>query len=126
MKPFNLERALAGGKVVTHDSPVIELKFLEKAPKDQCVVAVVDCGDGYIHSEIFGEDGERYSQEYSSAPLTMATKKRTFWVSMFRDTHTLEKFIGMGVFKTEAEAKASSKCYKESEIIGVFPLEIEE
>jgi tRNA A37 threonylcarbamoyladenosine modification protein TsaB len=126
MKPFNLERALAGDKVVTHDSPVIEIHVLDTAHEDQSVVAVVDCGDGQIYSEIFGKDGKRYDHEYCSAPLKMATTKRTVWVNVYKllDEYVTPRITVYPNKHAALQFGSEEKGYGVH--LGAFPLEIEE
>ena len=85
MKPFNLERALAGDKVVTRDGrEVVQLFYADKVIDDNDkVVAVVD---GLV--ETYTPDGFYYSTKKECIfDLFMATTtvKVERWVNMYKD-----------------------------------------
>lgn len=87
-KPFNLERALAGDKVITRDGrEVVQLFYADKASEDnEKVIAVVD---GII--EKYQTNGAYYSHETEyrhdlfMAPTTVKVER---WVNVYADGHS--------------------------------------
>lgn len=77
MKPFDLEAALAGAKVITKDGR--EVKQLTKFDTDisRCLVGVVD----KLLLSWF-EDG-RYERNGSNSDLFMASTTRAVWIARY-------------------------------------------
>lgn len=110
MKPFNLERALAGDKVVTRDGrEVSELRFLQSvSPNGYCVVAVID-GDPFL----FLQNGKITSINHFDLFMAPKTVKR--WVN----------FYPTDCFSYPIEEDAKTYAYKNAIAIAV-PVEFEE
>jgi hypothetical protein len=86
MKPFNLERALAGDPVVTRDGQKVQrvVHLPEVSDKDYCVIAVID---GAIH--VFDEHGMNLpGGGIATKDLFMASCKRTVWVNLYEVSAT--------------------------------------
>lgn len=82
MKPFDLEKALAGEPVVTrHGQPVTQVTKFD-ANSGYCIAAVVD---GEI--ETFSLDGKFRIEDTSRYDLFMATKtvKKEGWVVLYKN-----------------------------------------
>lgn len=77
MKPFDLEKALAGEAVITRDGR--EATQITKFNVDRrlCICAVIS---GRIHS--FATDGSCMDYE-TDRDLFMAPKKHVYWVNMY-------------------------------------------
>lgn len=105
MKPFNLEEALAGKKVVTRDGrKVISIHYIPSSPYALKVVAVIEGA--------FNEYRYYYNGCYdtsvtgTSHDLFMAPEKKEVWVNLCFSNE--EFYLGFrvsgGVYKTEQEA----------------------
>lgn len=103
MKPFNLERALAGAPVVTRKgAPVIEIHHFAKVENgDLSVYAIVD---GYVR--IFTKRGAYCLGVEHAFDLFMAPVKRVGWVNIYLDGHADGwSHCGQVVYTSEEEAK---------------------
>lgn len=121
MKPFNLERALAGDPVVNADGDeYIEFRHLPSA-RDGYQVVCVRKHSGYL--ACFTED----ARDYPGHPplLFMAPKKRTVWGRLLRNRHDGVLFFLHTVFESK-ELADRIEANNRSEIVGTYPIEIEE
>ena len=107
MKPFDLEKALAGEPVVTRNGkPVTELHCFKTAEGPYNVCAVVD---GVVM--VLTAKGVYYSVEEGrvvehSFDLFMAPTKRVGWVNIYLDGHADGwSHCGQVVYASEEEAK---------------------
>lgn len=84
LKPFNLERALAGDPVVTRDGrKVLEImKF--SSPFLYPVMALVEDKYNSTDSEKFTIEGKLFTEKCSDCDLFMATTKKTYWVNVYK------------------------------------------
>lgn len=78
MKPFDLERALAGDPVVTRDGRHCEVVGLWKEGGSYSLIV----GIGEFLTR-FTVSGMRYLAGTSPSDLFMAPKKRTVWVNLY-------------------------------------------
>lgn len=80
MKPFNLEAALSGAKVVTRDGrEVTEIYLFKNTAIEYPLAAIIDGG---VHC--FSKSGSDYSNnEESGYDLFMAGTKREGWVNIY-------------------------------------------
>lgn len=81
MKPFDLERAKAGAKLVTRDGR--EARFVAHVPEchqDYRVVAVIGGDD---EPSMFAENGSLYSGAEYGDDLLMAPETRTVYVNLY-------------------------------------------
>lgn len=115
MKPFNLEEALSGKKVVTRDGREVTELHLFKVNMDFPLSVVVD-----KHIESFTKDGQYYYETGSESPfdLFMASGKVTKWVNVYLDR---EIQVGAIPFDSEAEAKEFADRY----LIATVPITFE-
>lgn len=110
MKPFDLEKALAGEPVVTRDGrPVTQVTRFDVNNERYCIAAVVDS-----NIETFSIDG-KFRIEYPSIyDLFMAPKtvKKEGWINLYRsDSEEIAAFTGNAYnTKEAAEEVASPKC----------------
>jgi hypothetical protein len=99
MKPFNLEAALAGAKVITGlGKPATDIAYLPSVNSPYKVGAVIDGGIRY-----FTETGR--ISKYSPNPLLdlfMAPVKKEGWINIH-----IGRMTGQFIYKTEGEARAS-------------------
>ncbi len=82
LKPFNLEKALAGEKVVTRDGRnVVEIVKLSKAVGSQSVIAVKEDGSWASYTS----DGYSWAEgSLSDNDLFMAPTKKQGWVNIYK------------------------------------------
>ena len=80
MKPFNLERALAGDPVVTKAGEPVEQLHKFDTIDMKCIFGVVE---GEVYSWRIG--GEFYEEGESDKDLFMATKKCSGWINISKD-----------------------------------------
>jgi hypothetical protein len=100
MKPFNLEEALAGAKVITGGEKLVtDIVYLPSATGVYKVCAVID-GDILY----FTVDGHFRDKAHDFIrDLFMATVKSEGWINIYK-----RRKLGYRVHKTEEEAQASS------------------
>lgn len=108
MKPFNLERALAGDPVVTRDGrKVEEVTMLKKADVQKKVIAVID---GYIRS--YYPHGTRQGDQSMilSHDLFMAPVKKTYYTNVYSRVNPLTGQLHVWTGKTcESEEEAMER-----------------
>ena len=99
LKPFNLERALAGDPVVTRSGEEVESFHLVDANINYPLVVYIK---GYMEIEEFTKKGSFYSYEKDSdKDLFMAQVKKEGWVNLYYDT----SIYGTNcIYKTKQEA----------------------
>lgn len=123
MKPFDLERALAGDPVVTRDGREVPwLAYCHEAHVSQRVVALIK---GSRELDFFNTNGRATPYAEHKNDLFMAPKKRTVWVNLFRRASGCEIFAGSKTFDSQETASACERSYQGS-LIGAFPIEVEE
>jgi len=86
MRKFNLERALAGDKVVCRDgSKVIELKYFDNSHRGQRLVGIVEDSDGDIDICWWNDQGRFINFESEAEyDLFMAPTEKTYYVNVYR------------------------------------------
>lgn len=127
MKPFNLEKALAGDPVVTRcGEPVHDLHYLEHSRMSQKLVAVVNGTPFYANDDGTYQLGRKESQY----DLFMAPVKRTVWGVMYRDCADDNGKLYLHPFLYPTEENARSEIERPinaaKKAIKVFPIEWEE
>ena len=81
MKPFNLERALAGDTVCFRDgSPVLHVFYGDKLPKSRCVVVFAKNGYEQKYPESGRWEDDSYESQYD---LFMVSEKKTFYQAVY-------------------------------------------
>lgn len=115
MKPFDLQAAFAGAKVVTRDGrEATQLTHFQNLCEDEdSVFAVID---GKVYS--FLENGRYYSSEDNALDLFMATITRKLWINIYLDR---DHYTAGYLYDTEDAAK--SKIY--SKCVATVPIEFE-
>ncbi len=99
LKPFNLEKALAGEKVVTRDGRnVVEIVKLNKTEVSRSVIAVIEGQTWYAYTV----DGRYGTQQYSPFDLLMVSTKKQGWINIY-DNNPTE--TGRRIFSTKQEAE---------------------
>lgn len=83
MKPFNLEKALAGDPVVTRDGKTVsEIVHLKTVPASQCIIFVID-GRAHECSEsgkfYFDQDVESVNDLFMAPKIVM----REGWINIY-------------------------------------------
>ena len=101
LKPFNLEKALAGEKVVTRDGrEVTQLTKFDNVTDNEFILVGVLCGS--LH--VFTIDGRFSAGEARPADLFMAPKMKTVYINYYSDTQTAFQYSK----KEYAEAAAAT------------------
>lgn len=112
MKPFNLEAAKNGAKLVTGEGEparILCYDFLlynfEKEILVKCIAAAIkskinDCECEYVH--FFNYDGENLLE--SNSKLFIETKKKQGWINILREKNSGTLFSGT-IYDTEEKAK---------------------
>ena len=124
MKPFNLEKALAGEPVVTREGiPATDFHYYEGERSVFNICALVDGRVGR-----FTADG--YSHTDNMSDLFMAPAKRTMWGIMYRDCADDNGKLYLHPFIYPTEENARSEIERPinagKKAIKVFPIEWEE
>jgi hypothetical protein len=88
MKPFDLQKALAGAPVITMSGEkVVELHHLKATNK----LAVIREDFGQLSNSWYGLNGSFYNTKVSSPlDLVMATTKKHYWVDVLRDSQHVD------------------------------------
>jgi len=86
MKPFNLERALAGEPVITRNGKkVTELLLFKSGKLIQPLFGIIEGEEGYF---CFNKDGMyNISSTEASYDLFMALEKKSVWVNVYEDSN---------------------------------------
>lgn len=114
MKPFNLERAVAGEKVVTRDGrEVTQLTKFDAKDTTYALIGVVDASLQSWTLEGVFEKGET-----SNADLFIAPKTVKRWVNFYSDGTTIS-------FDSKESAKEVN-CWHSKPIAIAVPVEFEE
>ena len=122
MKPFNLEKALAGEPVVTRDGiPATDFHYFEREKSVFNVCALVD---GIVGR--FTADG--YSHTDNMSDLFMAPARRTMWGVLYRSDYTGGLHLLPDIYPTEEKARWEMKRLSNAgnKAIMFFPIELEE
>lgn len=107
MKPFDLEKALAGAPVVTRDGREVTSIVLMDAVKEKLPLIVVvgglveqvsKCGKWHRDVSVHGGD------------LFMATVKREGWVNVYADSIGMEKISRIWPTENEAVDAKNGNC----------------
>ena len=124
MKPFNLERALAGDPVVTRDGrDVVWLAYCEKARVYQLIVLV----DGMASVMVFSPNGKYYETDDGSAnDLFMKSVKRTVYVNVWGGSGQWGYMSTTRPFDSVDDAKESANLNPANYVAIAAPIEIEE
>jgi hypothetical protein len=102
MRPFNLEKALAGEPVITRDKRKVTELYLFKTVNDSDQEPLHAVIDGDV--SFFTESGRHNFKVDSDKDLFMAPKLITFWANVY-ETYEEHLFIQQEKFDTEEEAK---------------------
>src|SRR5574343_623882 len=100
MKPFNLEKCIAGEKVVTRDGDKVEMPTYNKNASADCRLACWVNGDlvSYTDSGKFFDDGED-----SDFDLFMA--EPTLYYAIIKSKHSMTGFSTSYLFYSEIELR---------------------
>jgi hypothetical protein len=103
MKPFNLEAAKAGAKVVTRDGRDVRILALDLNCKGSPVVAAVHTGhEEYV--EAYSEDGSYFATGESCFDLMMEAVKKEFWINTYPES-SISEVISRTVYADRLTAK---------------------
>ena len=101
MKPFNLEAAKNGAKVVTRGGNSVRLFCFDYKNDDFPIAGAIDDGDGE-ETETWCKDGFCYSSNsVSHCDLFMAPTKKSGWINIYRNDVS-------EIYDNEKEAKEGS------------------
>jgi hypothetical protein len=121
MKPFDLEKALAGDPVVTRDGrSVTEVHRFKTLGGPYRLIAVIG---GSLYR--LTERGQYDSTGTNETDLFMAPKKRTVWINLYANG-TDQPLTGYITYSSEAAANNAAKGSTNRIAGKAFPVEIEE
>ena len=126
MKPFNLERALAGDPVVTRDGcKVLEIRVFEHPSVEWCVFALVEGHDICCYNR----EGLIYSPMVNVSSggldLLMAPKEKTLWINLYRSTRSSSGYDAQMPYTSEEAAFRGAHAAREN-FIKTITVTIEE
>jgi hypothetical protein len=110
LKPFDIEKAKAGAKVVTREGKNVRIICYDKIGTEHPIVALIDAGNVEMVFS-FTEKGyhERYEQPHS-LDLFLLSEKKEGWVNVYRDKYDFCKVkLGPHVYISEIDAESSRK-----------------
>lgn len=120
MKPFDLERALAGDPVVTRDGRKAKIIYhYLKGAIYYSIVAVVEEDDDTETVLTYTLDGEAFIGNRSMNDLFMDSIKHEGWINIYRSEDFLNPhYAGKAIYDTEKRAKtgATSNCIATTKI----------
>ncbi len=124
MKPFNLERAIAGDPLVTRDGrEVKEFHYFSHASATLEPVRAVVGGSVYGYEP----DGSYLSKGHVHChDLFMASKSRTFYVNIYEERLASYKGNKSGAFDSEEEARSNAVNNSAGLLVIASPVVIEE
>jgi len=110
LKPFDIEKAKAGAKVVTRNGKNVRIICYDKIGTEHPIVALID--SGYV--EMVFSFTEKGSYDSSERPhpndLFLLSEKKEGWVNVYRDKYEFCKVkLGPHVYISEIDAKSSRK-----------------
>jgi len=101
MKPFDLEKALAGDPVITRDGvPVTEIYHFKTRNDEFNVIGVYR---GIFR--IFKEDGRFGINSDITSPMDLFMAEPEIWVNLFYNPTQDAIWLGVNRYKTEKEAQ---------------------
>lgn len=104
MKPFDLQKALAGEPVMTREGDkVVQLHYFPNLGSDFKVIAHIEHRFTFDTFKING----MYSQSSSKLDLVMANQER--WANIYWDEISSKAYSGDTIYSTEEEAKENGK-----------------
>lgn len=123
MKPFDLERALAGDPVVTRDGRPVKVMPVLRNHNYYPVVGFVRLGD-VEYVELFTLTGKWVGSNDNSNDLFMASVKHEGWVNIYpsEDCLPTSHYTSKPIYGSEAEAKARAA----SDCIAIVKIEWED
>ena len=100
MKPFDLQKALAGEPVMTRENDkVVQLHYFPNLGSDFKVIAHIEHRFTFDTFKING----MYSESSSKFDLVMADQER--WANIYWDEISSKAYVGDIIYSTEEEAK---------------------
>lgn len=99
MKPFNLEKALAGHPICTKSGLPARILDTNLKGRMRCVVAAILYKDGCEYIKHYFTNGKEFSPIESSEDLVMASENHTGWINIYTLRQT-----GRNIYKTKEEA----------------------
>ena len=101
MKPFNLEKALAGAPVITREGrKVVRIFYAEEACENSQVICVFETGAVFPYYK----DGT-YTNSSSAHELVMAPTKKEGWVVMFHNNSQKDFIVGTKIWASKEDAE---------------------
>lgn len=123
MKPFDLERALAGDPVITRGGEEVdEIFFSEKSGVHHPVLAHIK---GHFGFKAFYKDGRHCGEQVREGKydLFMAPKITRMWINIYRDCHG-NYYSGHPINTTEEAEEIASR--NKRKMVKTVLVEIEE
>lgn len=127
MKPFDLEKALAGEPVVTRDGRKVQQfkhfhSLTDRANRTECIGAVLD---GSVREwNLKGEYRSNYLEDTSKYDLFMAPKQRTAWVNVYKQESG--SLIAAAVPYTSEQAAKDAAAKSTMRLVQILPVAYEE
>jgi|SRR6478752_9365268 len=127
MKPFDLEKALAGHPLVTRDGrKVLDFHYFKVMTQYRFPIyaAIENIGGSYPYFTQFDIEGSEHSGiEESQNDLFLASTKKTYWMNIYKDWNG-SIILGGNLFESMEEAIDSAKYRHEK--IKTISFEVEE
>lgn len=106
MKPFDLEKALAGHPLSTRDGrKVLDFHYFKDAYQDYKIYGLVENADKSNFLESYSIDGKCNGSEDNPRDLFLVTTKKTYWVNVYRDGERINTGLA---YESEEEAKINA------------------
>lgn len=105
MKPFDIEAAKAGAKVITRDGRDIRIICFNMSGSAYPIVALVCNQDGDENLRTFRRDGVYYPGSVNNEDLFMAPVKKEGWINLYKNTEVDRNFVAQTIYRTKEDAE---------------------
>lgn len=105
LKPFNMEEAKKGRRVVDAEGHEVRILCFDKSGDSYPVVALIKDGNGFECLKQFTEEGMYITTGETVMDLKMAPVDKQGWVSLYRSSQTGEVYCGETICDSEYRAE---------------------
>ena len=105
LKPFNMEEAKKGKKVIDAEGHEVRILCFDKSGDNYPVVALIKDGNGFECLKQFTEDGMYLTAGETNKDLKMVPVDKQGWVNLYRSSRTGKVYCGETICDSEYRAK---------------------
>ena len=105
LKPFNMEEARKGKKVIDDEGHEVRILCFDKSGDNYPVVALIKDDNGYECLKQFTKEGMYITTGETKMDLKMAPVDKQGWVNLYRSSQTGKVYCGETICDSEYRAK---------------------